>query len=175
MIARFEKISYTQFCEDMKAAHPEFSEDEIRSMYEAIELPKRATKGSAGYDFKTPFEITLAAGETVLVPTGIRSWMREDYVLLIVPRSGLGFKYRLQLDNSVGVIDSDYYGAANEGSIKVKMTNDSREGKTVHIPAGGGIAQGIFVPYGVADEEEVTETRTGGFGSTDGGIGDAKK
>ncbi len=167
MIARFEKISLKQFQKDMKETHPEFSEEEIASMYEALELPRRATKGSAGYDFKTPFEITLAAGETVLVPTGIRSWIREDYVLLIVPRSGLGFKYRLQLDNSVGVIDSDYYGAENEGSIKVKMTNDSREGKSVQIPAGGGIAQGIFVPYGVAEEEDVTETRTGGFGSTD--------
>jgi len=166
MVARFEKISFPQFCEDMQSAHPEFSEEEIVSMYEAIRLPKRATKGSAGYDFQTPFAITLSPGETVLVPTGVRSWMREDYVLLIVPRSGLGFKYRLQLDNSVGVIDSDYYGADNEGSIKIKMTNDSREGKTVKIPAGGGIAQGIFVPYGVAEEEDVTETRTGGFGST---------
>ena len=72
-------------------------------------MPRRATSGSAGYDFFTPVEITLKPGETIKVPTGIRANMEEGWVLQIFPRSSLGFKFRLQLNNTVGIIDSDYW------------------------------------------------------------------
>lgn len=166
MIARFEKVSLCQFMKDMGDKHPEFSEEEIRAMYEDIHLPRRATKASAGYDFLMPYDLKIAPGETHLVPTGIRAQMREDYVLLLFPRSGLGFKFRLQLDNTVGVIDADYYGSSNEGHIMIKVTNDSREDKMLELEKGKGLAQGIFLAYGVAEEEEVTAVRDGGFGST---------
>lgn len=166
MIAKFEKVSLEQFMKDMQDKHPEFSEEEIKDMYGKIQLPKRATAGSAGYDFKLPYPLTLKAGEGTLVPTGIRSWMRSDYVLLIFPRSSLGFKFRLQLDNTTGVIDSDYYGSSNEGHIMIKVTNDSKSDKTLSLEAGAGLAQGIFLPFGIAEEEEVTTIRDGGFGST---------
>ena len=81
-------------------------------------------------------------------------------------RSGLGFKFRLQLNNTVGIIDSDYYGSDNEGHIQVKLTNDSREGKTVEVEAGTGFSQGIFVEYGITVDDEADEVRNGGFGST---------
>ena len=100
------------------------------------------------------------------VPTGLRVRMNEGWVLLIFPRSGLGMRYRLQLNNTVGVIDSDYYFAKNEGHIFVPLTNDSKEGKTCVIRAGEGFAQGVFVPFGVTEDDAATEVRVGGFGST---------
>ena len=87
-------------------------------------------------------------------------------MLQIFPRSGLGFKFRLQLDNTVGIIDSDYYGSDNEGHIFIKITNDSRNDKTVVLKEGDAFAQGIFVPYGVTFDDETTAIRNGGMGST---------
>jgi len=135
-------------------------------VYDAIRLPKRATAGSAGYDFFAPFDIELKVGETVKVPTGIRVKIDEGWLLSLYPRSGLGFKFRLQLDNTVGIIDSDYYFSDNEGHIFAKLTNDSKEGKTVTIAAGTGFMQGIFTEYGITDDDEADGVRNGGFGST---------
>ncbi len=131
-----------------------------------VEIPVRATKGSAGYDIKTPVDIDLEPGESLTVETGLRCRIDEGWVLLIMPKSGLGFKYRLQLDNTVGVIDSDYYDADNQGHIMIRITNDSREGKALHIPAGRAFAQGVFVPFGITVSDEAEGERHGGFGST---------
>ena len=87
-------------------------------------------------------------------------------MLKLYPRSGLGFRYRLQLNNTVGIIDSDYYGSDNEGHIQAKITNDSRDGKTMTVEAGTGFMQGIFVEYGITVDDQTTEIRNGGFGST---------
>ncbi|HCR84653.1 MAG TPA: deoxyuridine 5'-triphosphate nucleotidohydrolase, partial [Lachnospiraceae bacterium] len=103
---------------------------------------------------------------TVKVPTGIRAEMEEGWVLKCYPRSGLGFKYRLQMNNTVGIIDSDYYYSDNEGHIFSKMTNGTKEDKTVDISSGEGFMQGIFVEYGITVDDDVTESRNGGFGST---------
>lgn len=156
--AKFYKVSYEQFQMGME-------KEDVKDIYDAIKLPRRATKGSAGYDY-TPIDIHLEPGETVKIPTGIRCEMNERWVLMIYPRSGLGFKYRLQLNNTVGVIDSDYFYSDNEGHIFIKMTNDSNEGKVVDVQAGQGIAQGIFMTYGITEDDDATETRNGGFGST---------
>ena len=86
---------------------------------------------------------------------------------MLFPRSSLGFRYRLQLNNTVGIIDSDYYNAENEGHIFVKMTNDTREGKTVEIRKGQGMVQGIFLPFGITEDDAADQERTGGMGSTD--------
>ena len=136
------------------------------SIYETITLPKRATSGSAGYDICTPVDIKLEPGESLKIPTGIRAAMREDYCLFIMPRSGLGSKYRFQLNNTVGVIDSDYYYSDNEGHIFVPMINDSREGKTVELKAGSAFAQAIFCRFGITEDDDATGSRNGGFGST---------
>ena len=157
-IAQFEKVSVEQFRSAFKGTEaPE---------YEAIRLPKRATAGSAGYDFYAPFPLTVKPGETVTVPTGIRVKMEEGWVLKLYPRSGLGFKYRLQLNNTVGIIDSDYYSSDNEGHIFIKISNDGYEDKTVTIAAGEAFAQGIFVEFGITLDDDVTAVRNGGFGST---------
>ncbi len=131
------------------------------------ELPVRATAGSAGYDIKTPVDIVLTPGKSVRIATGLRCRIAEGWVLLIMPKSGLGFKYRLQLDNTVGVIDSDYYYADNQGHILIQITNDSNTEKTLEIPAGKAFAQGIFVPFGITESDAAEGERHGGFGSTD--------
>lgn len=158
-IAQFEKVSLAQFLDGCKRPDAE-------EIYAKIALPKRATTGSAGYDFFAPFDINLNAGETAKIPTGIRVRIDEGWLLSLYPRSGLGFKFRLQLDNTVGIIDSDYYFSDNEGHIFAKITNDSRENKALHIPAGAGFIQGIFTEYGITVDDDATETRNGGFGST---------
>ena len=165
-IAKFHKVSYEQFKEGYVDVFGSTIEADIQKVYDEIKLPKRATRGSAGYDFYAPVTITLKPGETIKVPTGIRVELEWNWVLKIYPRSGLGFKYRLQLNNTVGIIDSDYFYSDNEGHIFVKITNDTNEGRTVEIPGGTGFAQGIFIEYGITVDDEVTEVRNGGFGST---------
>lgn len=140
--------------------------DEVKEIYNSIQLPIRATSGSAGYDFKSPITFTLKPGQTIKIPTGIRAKIDDGWVLKYYPRSGLGFKYRLQLNNTVGIIDSDYYYSDNEGHIFAKLTNDTNEDRAVEIAAGSGFMQGIFVEYGITVDDDVTDVRNGGFGST---------
>lgn len=163
-IAKFHKVSFEQF----KEGFADISTDEaiVQNVYDNLKLPKRATVGSAGYDFFAPVDIVLAPGETMKVPTGIRAEMDYDWVLKLYPRSGLGFKFRLQLNNTVGIIDADYFNSDNEGNIFAKITNDSNEGKTVEIKAGTGFMQGIFLEYGITVDDDATGVRNGGFGST---------
>ena len=162
-IAKFHKVSFEQFRDGYLDAVGAGSEEEIRRVYDEIRLPKRATAGSAGYDFYAPVSIRLKPGGTIKIPAGIRVKMDEGWVLKCYPRSGLGFKYRLQLNNTVGIIDSDYYKSDNEGHIFVKLTNDSNEGKTLELKAGTGFMQGIFVEYGITIDDDVQIKRNGGL------------
>lgn len=165
-VAHFEKVSKERFIADFSDTFSEYSIEEIEKIYDEIIIPKRATKKSAGYDLFMPISYTLNPGQTVKIPTGIRVSMREDYVFMVYPRSGLGFKYRLQLNNTVGVIDADYYESDNEGHIFIKLTNDSNEGKSLEMKAHTGFAQGIFMQYGITDDDDVDTQRNGGLGST---------
>ena len=153
-MTKFYKVSKEQFVRD----------GGDKSAYDGIKLPSRATAGSAGYDFFAPTELNIAAGETVRIASGIRCEMDNDRVLAIFPRSGLGFKYKLALDNTVGIIDADYFGAENEGHIMIKMTN--RSDKDLTVAAGKAFAQGIFLAYYLTDDDDADGVRTGGFGST---------
>ncbi len=166
-IARFYKVSFNQFEKDWLDSFGS-TDEEAAEIYADIQLPKRATTGSAGYDFFSPISFNLKPGETIKIPTGIRVEMEDGWVLKCYPRSGLGFKYRLQLNNTVGIIDSDYFYSDNEGHIFSKITNDSNEGRTINVEAGTGFMQGIFVEYGITVDDEVEEIRNGGFGSTTG-------
>lgn len=160
-IAQFEKVSKEQFVSSW--------EDETldaESVYDELKLPKRATKGSAGYDFYSPMDFFLNPEESIKIPTGIRARIDDGWVLKIYPRSGLGFKYRVQLNNTVGIIDSDYYNSDNEGHIFIKIMNDSNEGKTLFVKRGEAFAQGIFVEYGITVDDDADAIRNGGFGST---------
>ena len=167
-IAQFEKVSLEQFRKDWLNTFELhiFEEGNIEDIYNAIQIPTRSTKGSAGYDFKMPIRHTIFTYETFKIPTGIRVKIEDGWSLKCYPRSGLGFKYRLQLDNTVGVIDSDYYYSDNEGHIFAKMTNDSNEGKTVVLKQGDGFMQGIFEEYGITYDDCADGIRNGGQGST---------
>jgi len=165
-IAKFDKVSQEQFAKGWQGVFPESTDAEVVSIYEAIILPQRATSGSAGYDFFSPLTFSLKPGETILIPTGIRAKIEDGWVLKLYPRSGFGFKFRLQLNNTVGIIDSDYFYSDNEGHIFAKITNDSNEGKLVYIEEGIGFMQGIFVEYGITFDDDAIDVRNGGFGST---------
>ena len=129
-----------------------------------IPLPRRATAGSAGYDFTAPAETVIPAGGSVLIPTGIRAEMEPGWVLVLFPRSSLGFRTGVRLSNTAGIIDSDYAFARNEGHIMVRLRNPSDH--PVVIGRGERFCQGIFLPFGTAEEDETFEERHGGFGST---------
>lgn len=165
-VAKFEKVSFNQFEKDWEDTFKNTSE--IEEIYNNIKLPVRATKGSAGYDFFVPMDVRLMPNETIKIPTGIRCNMEEGWVLKCYPRSGLGFKYRLQLNNTVGIIDSDYYYSDNQGHIQAKITNDTNEDKELQISCGEGFMQGIFVEYGITLDDDCNKERNGGFGSTTG-------
>lgn len=165
---KFEKISEMQFLKDFA----EYISDEALdtkdalAVYNAIKLPKRATKGSAGYDIFAPYDITIPPQGTVKIPTGIRVFLNDNRFLAIYPRSGLGFKYKMQLFNSVGVIDTDYSGSDNEGHIWCKFYNDSPDGKTITIKQGEAMCQGIIQQFFKTDDDETNGIRNGGIGST---------
>jgi len=146
---RFEKVSLNDLNKDI---------------YNDIILPVRATKGSAGYDFFMPHDLLINPKESVMVHTFIRIKLEEGYVLLIFPRSSLGRKYKLTLDNTVGVIDSDYYYADNEGEICLFLTNNSDT--PLSLKKGDRVVQGIITKYYLTDDDNQTELRHGGFGST---------
>ena len=129
-----------------------------------IPVPRRATAGSAGYDFVAPAETVIPPGGCALIPTGIRAEMESGWVLVLFPRSSLGFRHGVRLSNTAGIIDSDYAFAKNEGHIMVKLRNPSDD--PVVIGRGERFCQGIFLPYGTAEEDGEFAARQGGFGST---------
>lgn len=166
-IAILEKVSKDQFINDMKVTFgTKYDYQQLSDYYDLLNPPTRATKGSAGYDFESPISFELKPGETIKIPTGIRVKINDGWVLKLYPRSGLGFKFRVQMNNTVGIIDSDYYNSDNEGHIFCKITNDTNEDKTVSVNKGTGFCQGIFVEYGITFDDDVTDERNGGFGST---------
>lgn len=167
---KFEKVSLNQFIKDVKSCAPGLNDSDYELMYNALNIPKRATKGSAGYDFFAPFSFQLKAGESIKIPTGIRVQLDTDKFLAIYPRSGLGFKYKLQLWNGVAIIDSDYYNSDNEGHIFIKLYNDSPEGKTLLVEQGEAFAQGIIQQFYKVDGDNVNIIRKGGIGSTNGQV-----
>lgn len=156
----FEKVSLEQFAKDVI-----YCTRNAEEIYQDIKIPTRATVGSAGYDFSSPVPFILAPGESIKIPTGIRVRIDEPgWMLAIFPRSSLGFKYRMQLDNTVGIVDSDYYNSQNEGHIFIKITNDGTH--PFAISAGDRFAQGIFIPFGITNDDETSTERVGGMGST---------
>ena len=172
----FEKVPFEVFKEGIATREDDaqFSK-RMREMYDVLKLPMRATDGSAGYDFYSPFDFCIQPGESVVVPTGIRAVIPESAVLLCVPRSGSGFKYGIKLANSVGVIDADFYNPAtgSEGHILLRLMNHDHS-EPVSFSEGDGFAQGIIVPYVTMPEYDNEQCgvygvkqRAGGFGSTD--------
>lgn len=171
---KFHKVSLEQWIKDGKVVKydKKGKEDIIplregadKELYDEIKLPKRATVGSAGYDIYSPFNFELEPGESIKIPLGIRCQMTGDpKFLMIVPRSGLGFKYKFKLWNDTGIIDLDYFYSDNEGHIHAKFKNEGF--LSLEIKKGEAICQGIFLNFLTTDDDSATEIRNGGFGST---------
>jgi dUTP pyrophosphatase len=144
----------------------EFLKYRKKEEYKNINIPKRSTKNSAGYDFYIPYAFGLKPNEKVLIPSGIKAYMESDEVLFLFIRSSLGIKYGIRLLNQVGVIDSDYYdNPDNEGHILIGIENTSD--KELNFNVGDRIVQGIFMKYLVCDNEKDPKIkRLGGIGST---------
>lgn len=139
----FEKISFEQFSKDIK---------NDKELYESYNIPKRQTKYAAGYDFEAIEDFVLKPGEIKKIPTGIKADMLDDEVLLLIVRSGMGFKYNVRLCNQVGVIDKDYYNNSdNEGHMFIALQNHGD--KDYVVKKGDRICQGMFVKYLTVDDE----------------------
>lgn len=160
---KFEKISIERFTDDF---YGRVNTENIGNTYEGLKLPKRATTGSAGYDIFAPYSFEILPRQSVLIPTGIRVKLDKDKFLAIYPRSGLGFKYKMQLYNSVGIIDCDYFFSDNEGHIWCKFFNDSPDGKTITINKGEAMCQGVIQQFFKTDDDDANGIRNGGMGST---------
>lgn len=166
-IAKFEKVSFEQYKKDFQKIFGDvYNEENLKEIYDAIELPTRSTSGSAGYDFKSPMTLYVHKIEPIIIPTGIRAKMDDGWVLSLYPRSGWGFKYGMHLCNTVGIIDSDYYDSDNEGHIMAKIEY-CYGNFTLEIKQGTGFMQGIFTEYGITTDDNADNIRNGGFGSTD--------
>ena len=163
---KFEKVSFEQFLKDCERTgwKKEYNDGTLKKFYDKIELPKRFTKGSAGYDFVTPFPLYIGdLSSPVEFPTGIRVQLEEDEALLLLPRSGIGFNTGVTIACTVGLIDSDYYNAENEGHIMCKLVSGFRP---LSVSQYGRVMQGVIVKFATVDDDETTGTRVGGFGST---------
>lgn len=153
----FEKISFEQFKKDI---------ENNKDLYDSYILPKRATKYSAGYDFLAINDITIKPGEIVKIPTGYKAKFNNDEALLLMMRSGLGFKYNLRFTNQIGLIESDYYNnESNEGHMWVSIQNEGKE--EITIKKNTAYCQSVFIKFLITDDDSATNIRKGGLGSTD--------
>jgi len=160
---KFEKVSkdaWLNQCEKLN-----INKEVAEESYNNIKIPERATNGSCGYDFITPLDITINPEETTLIPTGIRVFLDDGYFLMLCPRSSC-IKLGYTMSNNVGIIDSDYKNADNEGNIMAPLISTNRVNYSIEFKVGDKIAQGIIIPFATVGDN-VDTVRTGGFGSTD--------
>jgi len=156
---KFEKVTFEQYCRDREVS------ENLQDEYDNIVMPQRKTIHSSGYDIHSPIDFVLEPGESIKIVTGLKVYIDNNLWLMIIPRSSLGFKYRLQLDNTVPDIDSDYVdNPDNEGHIYLKLTNDGK--KTLTIKSGEAIVQSIFTPFFITVDDNPGGQRIGGLGST---------
>lgn len=127
-------------------------------------MPTRGTKFSAGYDFYSPEEYIVKPNEIVKIWTDVKAYMQSNEFLMLDVRSSLSGKFMLA--NTIGIVDSDYYGNSNnDGNIGIFLKNISEQ--TQIIKKDDRIAQGIFLEYFTADNDHYSsEIRKGGHGST---------
>ena len=162
---KFEKVSLEQFTKDLrKVLMPQVTDEDAKDIYDKIQLPKRGSTGSAGYDFCSPIGFTLEEYDvSITIPTGIRAVMPQNMFLQMVPRSSIGFKTGVRLANQVAVIDADYSKSPNEGHIMLKFVTGF---SSLKVSSGDRIVQGIFLKYYTTDDDDVDNVRVGGIGST---------
>ena len=169
---RFEKVPMDVYVRSRKEWKHDWEEEDVKKWegeWKNIKLPQRATDGSAGYDFFIPYDTDVSAiARWSTIPTGVR-WVtdRNDVCMAMIPRSGLGFRNKFRLANTVGLIDSDYCSAINFGHIMAKVTAD----EAISLKAGDAFMQGVILPFIKVDDDSngYKSKRVGGFGSTSEG------
>ena len=153
---RLEKISFSQFCKDIC---------DDKSLYDEYNLPRRATLKSAGYDFYAIDDFVIHPGEVLRVPTGVKVIMNDDEAFMLYVRSSMGFKYNVRMTNQVGVIDADYYNNTdNEGHMWFSLQNHGD--KDFVVKKGSAFGQGVFTKFLVTDDDDASDLRVSGIGST---------
>lgn len=171
---KFEKVSFEQFKNDYintfyqyESQLPLGIDEYIKDCYDNIVIPTRATRGSAGYDFVMPFDVQFDSFTDIKIPTGVKCQIDDGYFLMVVPRSSMGFKNYLRLANTLGIVDSDYYNNKdNEGHIFAKVRIERTLDNPLVIKRGERFVQGIFIPYGLTDNDKTESERVGGIGSS---------
>ena len=163
-VGQFEKISIEQWRKD-------FGDNNNHTydyLLDDIPMPKRATVGSAGYDICTPYDVDLEPGEEANIPTGLKCKIDNGWALFALPKSGLGFKYGISFLNTLGIIDSDYINADNEGHIMIAIRFEGGPNKerVFNLSKGERICQGLFLPYYTTEDDDADGVRNGGLGST---------
>lgn len=165
---KFEKVSLGAFMREVRNSllHPynKYTDEELKIFYNRIQLPRRSTAGSAGYDFRNPFNTIELNTTNVEIPTGIKVQLDPDKILMLAPRSSSA-RNGYMFSNTLGIIDSDYYNnLTNEGCIRVSLKSMG----TSHpkFEYGDKIAQGVILQYFTTEDDNATGTRTGGHGST---------
>ena len=165
ILIKFEKVSFEQYCKDRRSIAPLLRESVLRNEWDNIKLPTRATYGSSGYDFYAPYDVGWIQNslDNPIIYTGVRFIVDEAVMwVLLMPRSGWGFKYGFRLVNTIGNIDGDYANAENEGHIAVKVSSIF----PVPINRGDRFMQGVICPCILTTDDCAAGLRTGGFGST---------
>lgn len=123
MAGTFYKVSFDEFCRAWKDLYKITDRELLSSFYDNIMLPKHSTKDSAGYDFFPYFDFKIYKGTSMVIPTGIKCALGKGFSLDLYPRSGDGFKFKMEIANTIGIIDKDFFNnPKNEGHIMVKLT-----------------------------------------------------
>ena len=168
---RFERVEYESFSKDMRKWLPvmkDARDSYLAKILNVVTMPRRETKGSAGYDFRLPIPVTIPSGGKVVVPSGIRAVFREDEMdtwhLQVYVRSSTGIREETDIPNGTGIIDADYYLSENGGDILLALKNNSDH--TVMFGQGERVCQGIFMIHGLTEDDDANGYRTGGVGST---------
>ena len=134
-----------------------------------INIPIRKTLHSAGYDIEAAEDIVIPMYKPgikpTLIPTGLKAYCCDDECILLLNRSS-GPKKGFVLANSIGLVDSDYYGNPdNDGHFYFAYFNCSDH--DIEVKKGDAIGQVVFTKYLVCDDDNSFGKRIGGFGSTD--------
>jgi len=162
----FEKVSFEQFAGAMKGEFG-IGETEAKMMHDLIDLPMRATKGSAGYDFKSSVTVKLSPGASVKIPTGIRVKIDDGWWLCCAPRSGLGCNTICSWTTPSALLTATTATPTTRGTSTPRLpTPASKQGKGLSIGAGDRFMQTIFIPYGITYSDAAEGVRNGGWGST---------
>lgn len=137
----------------------------IKKLHVDAKIPKYAKLGDSGFDLSTVENITILAGQTAIVNTGLSFEIPIGYEMQVRPRSGISAKTKLRVSNAPGTVDSQFRGQVGVIIDNIDHNND------IFIEKGTRIAQGVLCAVEIGEFEEVEELSStdrgdGAYGST---------